>query len=241
MVDSRRPHAVVIGGGFSGTLVAANLVSRDPHVKVTLLEASRVAGRGVAYDTPDAAHLLNVPAGRMSAFEDAPDNFVSWARSRGCAVDGSTFASRRLYGDYLEDVLARARASADRRLTVLNGRATDVRRSSSGHYDLAIEGQGALKADAVVLALGHAPALLPGASAPASKRVVLDPWAQSNAGANCLPTTLAYSPQGIPECDITSRARRCTRTSNTAACHRPCACSAARVTGCQRTRWSLSD
>ena len=66
--------------------------------------------RGVAYGTTSDMHVLNVPAGRMSAFDDDPDSFVRFVRARGVTehVDGGTFVGRHLYGAYLESLLAEA-------------------------------------------------------------------------------------------------------------------------------------
>lgn len=77
----------IIGAGFSGTTVAVHLLRRAPATvqRLFLVErADRNVG-GVAYQTPSASHTLNVPAGRMSAFET-----TRTTSSATCA-----FASRR--------------------------------------------------------------------------------------------------------------------------------------------------
>ena len=54
------PTIAVIGGGFSGTMVAVHLM-RQPGGprRVVLIERQPPAGRGVAYGTPFEQHLLN--------------------------------------------------------------------------------------------------------------------------------------------------------------------------------------
>ena len=81
----------IVGGGFSGTMAAAQLVRRG--LRVVLVEGGGRGGRGIAYSTRDEVHLLNVPAARMSAWPDAPDDFVAAGFGPG------EFAPRRAYGD----------------------------------------------------------------------------------------------------------------------------------------------
>ncbi|WP_238361081.1 FAD/NAD(P)-binding protein [Iningainema tapete] len=58
----------IIGGGFSGTLVAVNMMrNATMPLLIKLIERNQQIGRGVAYGTPVNCHLLNVPAGKMSA------------------------------------------------------------------------------------------------------------------------------------------------------------------------------
>ena len=97
-------HVAIIGGGFAGTLLAINLV-RHGGPRATLIErhAGQLA-RGVAYSAAHADHLLNVRAGNMSALRDDPDHFVRWLQARG-AGGAKTFVPRRVYGDYLRDLL----------------------------------------------------------------------------------------------------------------------------------------
>ncbi|MEH2441322.1 MAG: FAD/NAD(P)-binding protein [Nostoc sp.] len=62
------PVAIAItGGGFSGSLVAANLLRNATiPLSIKLIERNSEVGRGVAYGTPVDCHLLNVPAGKRT-------------------------------------------------------------------------------------------------------------------------------------------------------------------------------
>src|SRR5258705_258586 len=62
--DGRLPVAIV-GGGFSGTILAAQLARRG--VSSVLIDGSGRMGRGVAYSTREPAHLLHVRAPGISA------------------------------------------------------------------------------------------------------------------------------------------------------------------------------
>src|SRR5436190_93629 len=105
----RRPRPLVVaivGSGFSGTLVAVNLarLARGRPLRVVLFERRERFARGVAYSTSCPQHLLNVPAGMMSALVDEPDDFLSWLQARDPAAHRGTFAPRRVYGEYLEEL-----------------------------------------------------------------------------------------------------------------------------------------
>src|SRR6202042_742257 len=69
----------VVGAGFSGTLLTLHLLRRcPPPTKLILIERNTQFGRGLAYATGNASHILNVPASRMSAFHDRPNDFLDW-------------------------------------------------------------------------------------------------------------------------------------------------------------------
>lgn len=174
---------VVVGGGFSGTVVAANLLRRPPvgPTRLVLIERTANVGRGVAYAQRSFPYLLNVPASRMSANSRAPAEFLEFAKRRIPNVTGEDFLPRSLYGEYLEEVLLAAQLSAPNsiRLDVVKGEVTSVRRMER-HLPLQVELESGQRftADDVVLALGN-----PEPSSLAAARDVLshpayvqDPW-----------------------------------------------------------------
>src|SRR5262245_55028782 len=101
----RRRHVAIVGGGFSGVALAAELLRSGGGLRATLLESGPRLGRGIAYGTVDPAHLLNTRAERMSLFGDDPTHFVRWNRARLRNVAPADFVARSVYGDYLEDTL----------------------------------------------------------------------------------------------------------------------------------------
>ena len=182
------PHTIVIvGGGFSGTLTAVHLLRAEwpEGVHVVLVNRSGPLARGVAYGTRSAAHVLNVPAARMSAFPEDEEHFLRFARGRDPSVGGGDFVQRSLYGDYLEWVLEQAVAAAPARTRFTHHVAgvVDVRMCPDGGAELELEGGGpsVLAADRVVLAAGsYAPADPPVPDAAfftGDPRYVRDPWA----------------------------------------------------------------
>lgn len=98
--DDAAPDVIIVGGGFSGTMAAAELARRG--VSSVLVEGSGRAGRGTAYSTREGAHLLNVPAAEMSAWAGAQDDFVAAGHRPG------GFAPRREFGAYLRAILDEA-------------------------------------------------------------------------------------------------------------------------------------
>lgn len=143
-------HVVVIGGGFSGTMLAVQL-ARLGEMRVTLVERKKEAGQGVAYSTRQPAHLLNVRAAKMSGFPDDPGHFARWLSARGLG-GGDDFAARRDYGAYLKGLLRTAAAGGA--LTVLHGEAVDVEALPGGAQVRLADGR-ALAAGRVVLASGN--------------------------------------------------------------------------------------
>ncbi|MET0414160.1 MAG: FAD/NAD(P)-binding protein, partial [Polyangiaceae bacterium] len=140
-----------------------NLVRLAAHPpRITLINAHRPTGRGVAFGTRRIEHLLNVAARNMSAFPDLPDHFLGWLRTRSeydLTPDHELrerFIPRMVYGDYLRGLLHHYLPDVE----LVNGDAVDI--DPSGKIQL---GDGRhVQADRIVLATGNeAPADLPGA------------------------------------------------------------------------------
>jgi uncharacterized NAD(P)/FAD-binding protein YdhS len=175
---------VIVGGGFSGTVLAANLLRRPPPgpTRLVLIERSGTVGRGVAYATRKYDYLLNVPASRMSATSRAPQEFLEFARRRIPNVSGEDFLPRALYGEYLEEVLLAAQLSAPSniRLEVCTGDVVGLRRIAR-HLPLQIELHDGRRftADDVILALGNPKPSSLSAAKPVLDHpaYVADPWA----------------------------------------------------------------
>lgn len=170
-------HVAVVGAGFSGTMLAVHLV-REGNGRVTLIERGDTPGRGLAYGAAHPTHLLNVPAGKMSAFPDQPDHLVRWLERTGRAADPAAFVPRRRFGDYLEDVLRQACAEAGDRLEIVRGAVEALEPTGTG-YRVQLSGGRSIAADAAVLALGNAPPQPPRSFDPAALPpgvYVGDPW-----------------------------------------------------------------
>lgn len=96
-----------MGGGFSGAMVAVQLLRRNPDLSITVVDTGAAPGRGVAYGTEHDCHLLNVPASGMSALPEEPDHFLRWAQANDDRpVQATDFLRRSLYGRYIGFLLA---------------------------------------------------------------------------------------------------------------------------------------
>jgi uncharacterized NAD(P)/FAD-binding protein YdhS len=149
----------IVGGGASGTLLAANLLRRArAPLRLLLLERGGRVGRGLAYSTESPSHLLNVPAGRMSAFADEPEHFLRWVRRVEPGTGPGDFVQRRRYGQYLEAVLHEALEAAAPGVQLLGmGAEVTALEVERGLVRLGLAGGGEQVARRVVLALGNAP------------------------------------------------------------------------------------
>ncbi len=115
----RAYHITIVGGGFSGAMVAVHLSRLAPRLRVLVIDKGGAYGPGVAYGTADREHLLNVPAGKISAFPDQPNHFLDWLKAHRAepgeaGIDGisaDAFLPRKVYGQYLKDLFDQARAA----------------------------------------------------------------------------------------------------------------------------------
>ena len=165
----------IIGGGVSGTLTAFHLVRRGTAARVILIDQRPDFGLGLAYSTPSLRHLLNVPAGKISALPDQPDHFLNWLReNHDATATEKTFAPRAVFGRYIQSLLVSTSPIEQEMATVV-----DLRRHDSGAV-LTLDNGCDLRADLVVLATGNFdPASLPGITEAASDsgRYRHDAWA----------------------------------------------------------------
>jgi uncharacterized NAD(P)/FAD-binding protein YdhS len=169
-------HVAIIGAGFSGTLQAINLI-RHEGPRATLIERAPVAGTGLAYGAAHPSHLLNVRAANMSAFPDDPAHLVRWLEARGVENAAASFVPRRVYGEYLREMLEEALARYPDRLRLVRGEVEDVTFDAEG-ATLQLS-DGTLRADAAVLAVGNLPPHDPPGLDPATlsaERYKGDPW-----------------------------------------------------------------
>ena len=180
---------VVVGAGFSGAVTAAHLVRAESreHLSVILVNRSSLMARGVAYGTRSPHHVLNVPAGNMSALADDPENFLQFCRRLDPQITSGSFVARQIYGDYLDCLLRETEASAGHNvaLTRVVGEVVGLKPAPDGRSASVALGSGTVvQADRVVLAFGHFPPRDPPVADGTfytSERYVRDPWAAGSA------------------------------------------------------------
>lgn len=172
----------IVGGGASGTLLAANLLrqgSRQP-IEVNLVEKRSKVGRGVAFGSTRESHLLNVPAGRMGAFPDDVRHFHSWLTEKGHDFGPNDFVPRLLFGEYLRSVLTAAveNKSPNNTLNLVDDEAVDMSTDRDGAQVILRSGE-ILLSQNVVLAFGNFVPPHPSVrdqEFTSAEKYFLDPW-----------------------------------------------------------------
>lgn len=177
-------RVTIIGGGASGTLLAINLIrnSGGERIEIDIIEKRSAVGRGVAYSTAHDYHFLNVPAAKMSAFPDEPNDFLNWLVAEGHNFTGTDFVPRKLFGEYLRSLLRSAmqKNGAFVKLNLLDDEAIDV---TPEHRQaiVVLRNGGRVHTDRVVLAFGNAlppHPCVPDLSFIASPKYVRDVWSE---------------------------------------------------------------
>lgn len=120
----------IIGGGATGTLLAVNLIKNAAHksIEINLVDKRDKLGRGAAYSAAQDFHLLNVPANKMGAFPDEIEHFHRWLAAKNFDFFPNDFVPRRLYGEYLRELLPETidRKSTNVAVNILDDEAFDV-------------------------------------------------------------------------------------------------------------------
>lgn len=150
----------IVGGGFSGTVLAVQLLRRLPATpaRIVLVDPAPEPGRGVAYAQREHPYLLNVPAGQLSIERTRPNEFVDFARRTLGEVNARDFLPRALYGDYLIERLRLAiqRAPAPVVFEHVRAEAVAVEQARRHAWRVTLSNGGSVATQFVVLATGHA-------------------------------------------------------------------------------------
>jgi uncharacterized NAD(P)/FAD-binding protein YdhS len=156
-------HIAIIGGGFCGIMTATHLLENaQPAIKITLINSGYPFAKGVAYSAYSDSHLLNIVAGKMSAYSDRPTDFVDWAheKTQYSSVDkellSHTFLPRKLYGEYLENIWNKANTGKKpgSELNLINDTVVDVEPGDDGVVILLKSGKQII-ADKAIIATGN--------------------------------------------------------------------------------------
>ncbi len=167
--SATRPTVAIIGGGFSGAAFAYHLARLLPEraARIVVYEPRAMLGGGLAYDTEEPVHRINVPAARMTLVPGDEEHFQRWLfetdtlkdDALATTADGHVFARRSDFGRYvgaqLQPLLESGGVEHRRHLV------RAIERSGKG-WRIEAEDAAALHADIVVLATTHPSPQAPG-------------------------------------------------------------------------------
>lgn len=154
----------IVGGGFAGTMTAVHLMQHaDFPLNIIIINNRFPLVKGIAYATPYAEHLLNVPVSSISAFSLHADHFFNWLSRHQDFKDipaeilKNSFAPRKVYAEYLDIVWAATleNKSEQVNLQLIEDEVINVI-SNNDSFDIELQNASTLKADYVVLATGNA-------------------------------------------------------------------------------------
>lgn len=144
----------IVGAGFSGTLLAVNLLRHGLRVVLVERDDAQLA-KGLAFGTRRPEHLLNVRAANMSAFPDDLTHFLRWM-GFSTTDQANRFVPRLAYGHYLRESLIDALATSPDRVEVKPGQAVAARFGAEA-ITLSLANGERIECGALVLALGNFP------------------------------------------------------------------------------------
>jgi uncharacterized NAD(P)/FAD-binding protein YdhS len=145
----------IVGAGFCGTALAAQLVADAwPGVEVHLVGDRDSYGRGVAYGQALPEHCLNVRSGDIGLDPDRPGDFADWLQLDQSGRD--QFLSRRVYGEYLHRRLHLVADGTPASLQLHPKAAISIERLPRGYRVYLVDGSDFFS-DIVVLAVGTLP------------------------------------------------------------------------------------
>ena len=186
----RHADILIIGGGLSGTMLAAQLLRLPGKRQALVIEPRAELGRGEAYSAVELGHTLNGNAARMSVDPDNADDLTQWL-TKHIAAGGwpesdqqhvpvsELFPPRGLFGVYVQQRLAEAQAVGERHgSTVEHVRAEVVDlQTGDDSVQLTLSDGQRLQGAYAVLATGMFPAArTPQTESSGLNAAALDPW-----------------------------------------------------------------
>jgi uncharacterized NAD(P)/FAD-binding protein YdhS len=189
------PHAqqadiLIVGGGLSGTLLAAQLLRLPGRRRILIVERREELGRGEAYSATEPGHTLNGNAARMSVDPDDADDLTrwlagflacgGWPEARDLALPAAElFPPRGVFGLYVQQRLAEAQAAgatAGSSVEHVRGEAVDLQVDGQG-VTLALAHGTSLRGCFAVLATGmYAASRTPQRHSNGLNAAAVDPW-----------------------------------------------------------------
>lgn len=184
-LSRQAPVVAIIGGGVSGAAVAYHLARTGifEPARIVVFEPRAMLGAGLAYDSIEPAHRINVPSTRMSLLPDDPEHFQRWIDANDALADdagataanGALYPRRSLFGAYMNAMIKPY--VDDGAVRHIGQRVVSVGRED-GRWHLVDDCGEMLEADVLVVATSHPAPSAPKALADAlagHRRFIADP------------------------------------------------------------------
>lgn len=187
---TREADVLIVGGGLSGAMLAAQLLRLPGRRNVLIVEPRSELGRGEAYSAVELGHTLNGNAARMSVDPDNADDLTQWLAEfieaggwpesdQQHVPVSELFPPRGIFGLYVQQRLAEARVLGARNGSVaehVRGEAVDLQVAGDAVLLTLDDGQ-TLRGRFAVFATGMFPAArTPQTESSGLNAAALDPW-----------------------------------------------------------------
>ncbi len=183
----RQADVLIIGGGLSGTMLAAQLLRQSGQRQILVIEPRRELGRGEAYSAVELGHTLNGNAARMSVDPDNADDLTQWL-TEYIANGGwpesdqqpvpvsELFPPRGIFGLYAQQRLAEAQAASQSTVEHIRAEVIDLQVEEHSTL-LTLDNGQQLQGSFAVLATGMFPAArTPQTFSSGLNAAAVDPW-----------------------------------------------------------------
>jgi uncharacterized NAD(P)/FAD-binding protein YdhS len=154
----------IIGGGFTGTMTAVQVIDKSTEpCEIILINERETLNKGIAYNPYSDKHLLNVIAGKMSAYPDKSEHFLEWVmqkdefKTKDKILIANSFLPRQIYGEYLCNIWEEAEKRAESKqiqITVIDSFVVDLDVSEEV-ISLWLDNNQKLNVDDCVIATGN--------------------------------------------------------------------------------------
>ncbi|MFC6337977.1 NAD(P)-binding protein [Pseudomonas sp. CCM 7891] len=183
----RHADVLIVGGGLSGTMLAAQLLRQPGERQILVIEPRSELGRGEAYSAVELGHTLNGNAARMSVDPDNADDLTQWL-TEYIAAGGwpesdqqhvpvsELFPPRGIFGLYAQQRLAEAQAHSHSTIEHIRAEVIDLQVDECSTR-LTLDNGQQLRGAFAVLATGMFPATrTPQTTSSGLNAATVDPW-----------------------------------------------------------------
>ena len=110
----------IIGFGFCGKITFSNLIDKlDKKDKILIFNAAKDGFSSAAFSSFSPHYILNIPVKKMSAFNNDESSFCNFLDKNypqiWHEIGELGFAPRKIYGEYIDEIFAKAKEKAKKK------------------------------------------------------------------------------------------------------------------------------